>query len=55
MISQFLRAECGATNVEWTLLTAMIVGLVLAVIGLTSGGVQATSQNLETTLREAEF
>lgn len=41
----FLKSENGAVTVDWVVLTAAIVGLALAVMGVVSGGVESLSQD----------
>ena len=43
----FLAAEHGAVTVDWVVLTAALVGLALAVMGVVSSGVQTASDNIK--------
>ncbi|MFO6463038.1 hypothetical protein ACK8OR_01485 [Jannaschia sp. KMU-145] len=47
----FISEESGAVTVDWTVLTAGLVGLGLAVAGVASTGVQSTSNDIDETLR----
>ena len=50
MISRFLETEDGAVTVDWVVLTAALVGLGLAVLAVTSGGVENLSDDTATEL-----
>ncbi|WP_298431171.1 pilus assembly protein [uncultured Jannaschia sp.] len=50
-LSTFARAEEGAVTVDWVVLTAALVGLGLAVLGVVSSGVQDISSDLDTQLQ----
>lgn len=45
-IERFTRGESGAVTVDWVVLTAALVGLGLAVMGVVSQGVQSASTNI---------
>ncbi|MEL6203754.1 MAG: hypothetical protein AAFR47_00370 [Pseudomonadota bacterium] len=49
-ISNFARDEDGAVTVDWVVLTAAIVGLGIAVLGVVSGGVSTLSNTISTQL-----
>ena len=51
-IKTFTAAEDGAVTVDWVVLTAALVGLGLAVMGVVSGGIGTMSENISTTLSE---
>ncbi|WGH80443.1 hypothetical protein [Jannaschia ovalis] len=46
----FLEAESGAVTVDWVVLTAALVGLGLAVMGVVSTGVQDVSGDMQSQL-----
>ena len=50
MRPNFLKAEAGAVTVDWVVLTAALVGLGLATMGVVSSGVQDASGDVEATL-----
>lgn len=50
LIKNFARDEDGAVTVDWVVLTAAIVGLGIAVLGVVSGGVQDLSEDIEAQL-----
>jgi len=50
MFADFLSAETGAVTVDWTLMTAFVCGLALAVIALLSAGAQEPTNALNATL-----
>ncbi|MBM2577802.1 hypothetical protein JQC91_15960 [Jannaschia sp. Os4] len=43
MLKNFIASESGAVTVDWVVLTAALVGLGLAVMGVVSTGVQNAS------------
>lgn len=47
----FLQNESGAVTVDWVVLTAALVGLGLAVMGVVSGGIEDLSGDVDTQLR----
>ncbi|UWQ22922.1 Flp family type IVb pilin [Jannaschia sp. W003] len=49
-IKTFSADESGAVTVDWVVLTAALVGLGLAVMGVVSGGVENLSNNIQGTL-----
>lgn len=51
--SQFKNNESGAVTVGWVVLTAAIVGIAIAVIGLISGGVETASDGINDELEIA--
>ncbi len=52
MISRFLTDESGAVTVDWTVMTASIVGLGIATYGVVSGGIQNLSGDVDTHLSQ---
>ncbi|MBM2577801.1 hypothetical protein JQC91_15955 [Jannaschia sp. Os4] len=50
MFKTFLASESGAVTVDWVVLTAALVGLGLAVMGVVSTGVQNASNSIATEL-----
>ena len=51
MTKTFLRSEQGAVTVDWVVLTAALVGLSLAVMGVVATGVENASQRIAAQLR----
>ena len=51
MPHSFLSSESGAVTVDWVVLTAALVGLGLAVMGVVSTGVQTASERIAAQLR----
>ena len=49
-LKTFATAESGAVTVDWVVLTAALVGLGLAVMGVVSGGVEDLTGDIETQL-----
>ena len=49
----FTKDESGAVTVDWVVLTAAIVGIAIAVIGLISGGVEDASEGINGELEVA--
>lgn len=49
----FTKDESGAVTVDWVVLTAAIVGIAIAVIGLISGGISNAASSIDDTLRSA--
>jgi hypothetical protein len=49
----FASDEAGAVTVDWVVLTAALVGLGLAVMGVISNGLQTISGNIEDCLTGA--
>ena len=47
MLKNFIASESGAVTVDWVVLTAALVGLALAVMGVVSSGVQTASENIQ--------
>lgn len=45
-IKTFSADESGAVTVDWVVLTAALVGLGLAVMGVISGGIQSLSNDI---------
>ena len=50
-IKTFAGDESGAVTVDWVVLTAALVGLGLAVMGVVSGGIGNVSAAIDTQLR----
>lgn len=50
MIKNFIADQSGAVTVDWVVLTAALVGLGLAVMGVVSGGIKTASDNITTQL-----
>ena len=50
-IQSFMNDEHGAVTVDWVVLTAALVGLGLAVMGVVSNGVQTASERIAQQLR----
>ena len=50
-INTFKNDESGAVTVDWVVLTAALVGLGLAVMGVVRGGVQNLSTDIDGTLK----
>jgi Flp pilus assembly pilin Flp len=50
LIANFAKSEAGAVTVDWVVLTAAIVGLGLAVMGVVSGGVEDLATDINTSL-----
>ena len=50
MNPNFLKDESGAVTVDWTVMTAAIVGLGIATYGVVSGGINQLSTNTSTHL-----
>ncbi len=46
MIRTFITSESGAATVEWVVLTAAMVGIGLAVMGVVSEGVENLAQEM---------
>lgn len=55
VLRTFIRAEDGATTVDWVVLTAGVTGLGIAVMAVASGGLQDLSTDIETTLNDIEI
>jgi Flp pilus assembly pilin Flp len=49
----FASDESGAVTVDWVVLTAALVGLGLAVMGVIAGGLETVSQNIDNCLTGA--
>ncbi|GIT89926.1 hypothetical protein JANAI62_05900 [Jannaschia pagri] len=49
-IKTFSADESGAVTVDWVVLTAALVGLGLAVMGVISGGIQDLSTDINNVL-----
>jgi len=50
-VSTFARDESGAVTVDWTVMTASIVGLGIATFGVVSGGISDLSSDVDQHLR----
>lgn len=46
LIKNFTADESGAVTVDWVVLTAALVGLGLAVMGVVSGGLESLSGDI---------
>ncbi|CUH08484.1 hypothetical protein JSE7799_00063 [Jannaschia seosinensis] len=53
-IRNFAAAEDGAVTVDWVVLTAALVGLGLAVMGVVSGGIEKLSGDISTSLENTK-
>ncbi|MGC1260023.1 MAG: hypothetical protein WA873_05105 [Jannaschia helgolandensis] len=53
-INTFKNDESGAVTVDWVVLTAALVGLGLAVMGVVSGGIEELSTNIGQTLTDTD-
>ncbi|WP_226781812.1 Flp family type IVb pilin [Oceaniglobus trochenteri] len=49
-IDTFLRDETGATTVDWVLLTAGVMSLTLAVMGMYGNGAEQISSTVSTAI-----
>ena len=49
-INTFKNDESGAVTVDWVVLTAALVGLGLAVMGVVSGGIEDLSTDISSAL-----
>ena len=49
-INSFKNDESGAVTVDWVVLTAALVGLGLAVMGVVSGGIEDLSETIASDL-----
>jgi Flp pilus assembly pilin Flp len=54
LAKNFKNDESGAVTVDWVVLTAALVGLGLAVIGVVSGGLQTASNGISNSLTTAQ-
>ncbi|MCU4654150.1 hypothetical protein N8I71_14995 [Roseibacterium sp. SDUM158016] len=54
-VAVFVSAESGAVTVDWVVLTAGIVGLGMATMGVVSGGVSDLSGDVDTQLTDQEI
>ncbi|SFI88022.1 hypothetical protein [Jannaschia pohangensis] len=52
MIKTFAADEAGAVTVDWVVLTAALVGLGLAVMGVVSNGIENLSTDITTALSD---
>lgn len=52
MNATFLNDEAGAVTVDWVVLTAALVGLGLAVMGVVSGGIEDLSTDVSAALED---
>ncbi|WP_371154354.1 pilus assembly protein [Jannaschia sp. 2305UL9-9] len=50
ILAQFIHDESGAVTVDWVVLTAALVGLGLAVMGVISGGIESLSNDINDVL-----
>ena len=51
-INTFKNDEAGAVTVDWVVLTAALVGLGLAVMGVVSNGIEDLSTDISTSLAD---
>lgn len=54
-IKTFSADEAGAVTVDWVVLTAALVGLGLAVMGVISGGIENLSRDINTVLERDDI
>ncbi len=52
---KFIRSEEGAVTVDWTVMTASVVGMGLAVGAVVSGGIEDLSNDIANTLTNVEI
>ena len=52
MLKSFIQSEAGAVTVDWVVLTAGLVGLSLAVMGVLSTGVQQAAMSIASELSD---
>jgi len=50
LVSQFWAAESGAVTVDWVILSAGVIGLALASMGVVIDGTEDLTGDVETTL-----
>ncbi|UWQ16332.1 hypothetical protein K3551_10370 [Jannaschia sp. M317] len=48
MVARFRQSESGAVTVDWVVLTAAVVGLGLAIVGLFSSGFTNQTTSIQT-------
>lgn len=53
-IKTFKADESGAVTVDWVVLTAALVGLGLAVMGVVSGGIEDLSTDISSALTDTD-
>ena len=53
-INTFKSDESGAVTVDWVVLTAALVGLGLAVMGVVSGGIEDLSTDISSALTDTD-
>ncbi|WP_339641100.1 hypothetical protein [Jannaschia helgolandensis] len=53
-INTFKNDESGAVTVDWVVLTAALVGLGLAVMGVVSGGIEDLSTDISSALTDTD-
>jgi Flp pilus assembly pilin Flp len=53
-INTFKNDESGAVTVDWVVLTAALVGLGLAVMGVVSGGIEDLSTDINSSLTDTD-
>lgn len=51
-LQTFANNESGAVTVDWVVLTAALVGLALAVLGVVSGGVEDVARDVDDVTRQ---
>ena len=54
-LKSFFANDDGAITVDWVVLTAALVGLGLAVMGLISGGIEELSNDINATMEGVEI
>lgn len=54
-ISDFFKSELGAVTVDWTVLSAAVVSMSLATVGVLSGGIQNMVSRLDAELRSQQL
>lgn len=54
-VQKFLREEDAAITVDWTVLSALVVGMSLASTAIVNGGLDVLASNLESQLREQQI
>ncbi len=53
MLKNFINDEAGAVTVDWVVLTAALVGLGLAVMGVVAGGIGNVAADINEDLMQA--
>ncbi|MCY4334843.1 MAG: pilus assembly protein [Litoreibacter sp.] len=52
VLKSFICDECGAVTVDWVILTAGVVSLALAAVGVITDGTENISADIETQLEQ---